>query len=242
MTCDDVFDLLTGQRRPESRESQELMKRHLAGCRSCRRLADALEPAVELFRQCAADDFTSPASLDGPWSNEWEEQEASEFQSGSYRNASRSSHVPQPHSARSGQRLQAWLARLGTTDVPRLAAALLIGLTLGAMLWASADKDSVSAAANAPLVMSAAPGSAPSMTAPPLTLAEIRLTAACLPAGLRQAGTEPGPAVRLAVDWLAASQLDSLDCCTLCHAQGMAWAGKSATAEVARSCQVCHTF
>src|SRR5688572_19443477 len=69
MTCDEVFDLLTGQ--PHNGEAQrDALFRHLSGCRSCRRLADALEPAVELFRECAAGEArSSSASIRGPWND-----------------------------------------------------------------------------------------------------------------------------------------------------------------------------
>jgi hypothetical protein len=49
MNCDQAFDYLTD---PQQRESSDLA-RHLADCRRCRTMRDALEPALDLFDELA---------------------------------------------------------------------------------------------------------------------------------------------------------------------------------------------
>lgn len=51
MDCDDVFDVLTRGPFPTGDRDDCLVDRHLAECLSCRELAEALRPAVELFRE-----------------------------------------------------------------------------------------------------------------------------------------------------------------------------------------------
>jgi hypothetical protein len=228
MTCDDVFDLLTLQHGAGDSQRREAVERHLKNCRSCRRLADALEPAVELFRECAAsDDRSAAALLPGPWS----EAEASSRAAGI-------ASLPEPHRAASrgdwsvlstaGPSSTPWMWQLFGGDLMRLAAALLVGLTLGALVWGPS---------NEPAATTAGPGP----SAPRVTLAALRLTAECVPAEHRAASADSGPRLRPASELVAANQLGSLVCCTLCHASGMA-TSKSATLEVVRSCQACHTF
>jgi hypothetical protein len=49
--CDDVFDILTRGPFPSGEDSDGPVERHLEICPSCRRLADALRPAIELFEE-----------------------------------------------------------------------------------------------------------------------------------------------------------------------------------------------
>jgi hypothetical protein len=55
VTCDDVFEILTRGPFPSGREEDPAVERHLAGCHDCRRLADALRPAVALFHEVLVD-------------------------------------------------------------------------------------------------------------------------------------------------------------------------------------------
>lgn len=56
VSCDDVFEILTRGPFPAGREEDEAVERHLAACHECRRLADALRPAVALFHEVLVDD------------------------------------------------------------------------------------------------------------------------------------------------------------------------------------------
>jgi len=51
MNCDQVFDVLTRGPFPTGSDIDQPVERHLAVCHDCRRLAEALRPAVELFHE-----------------------------------------------------------------------------------------------------------------------------------------------------------------------------------------------
>lgn len=51
LDCDQVFDILTRGPFPAGEASDGDVERHLACCHSCRQLAEALRPAVELFHE-----------------------------------------------------------------------------------------------------------------------------------------------------------------------------------------------
>lgn len=51
MNCDRVFDILTRGPFPSGAPSDERVERHLLNCPACRRLASALQPAIELFEE-----------------------------------------------------------------------------------------------------------------------------------------------------------------------------------------------
>lgn len=55
VTCDDVFEILTRGPFPAGREEDSAVELHLAACHDCRRLADALRPAVALFHEVLVD-------------------------------------------------------------------------------------------------------------------------------------------------------------------------------------------
>ncbi len=49
--CDEVFDILTRGPFPTGAPSDGIVELHLAHCESCRQLAEALRPALELFQE-----------------------------------------------------------------------------------------------------------------------------------------------------------------------------------------------
>lgn len=51
MNCDQVFDVLTRGPFPSGEASDAGVERHLLACHECRRLAEALRPAVALFHE-----------------------------------------------------------------------------------------------------------------------------------------------------------------------------------------------
>ena len=51
MNCDQVFDILTRGPFPAGHFSDSAVERHLTICHPCRRLAEALRPAVDLFHE-----------------------------------------------------------------------------------------------------------------------------------------------------------------------------------------------
>ena len=54
MNCDHVFDILTRGPFPTGDPEDENVERHLAACHDCRRLSEALRPAVEMFHEALA--------------------------------------------------------------------------------------------------------------------------------------------------------------------------------------------
>ncbi len=119
MNCDQAFDCLTD---PQRRESTALT-RHLADCRRCRAMRDALEPALDLFDELATEPdvsgFARPSSsVLSPETLRLAEQSAATLASGGR---------PAADSRRS------W--RVGL----RYAAALLIGAALALALQSPAN-------------------------------------------------------------------------------------------------------
>ncbi len=57
MNCDIAFDLLTRGPFPTGdADTDAALERHLAACHDCRRLAEAMRPAVDLWHEVLADD------------------------------------------------------------------------------------------------------------------------------------------------------------------------------------------
>ena len=56
LTCDSVFEVLTRGPFPSGGADDEQVERHLAACHECRRLAEALQPAVALFHETMHDE------------------------------------------------------------------------------------------------------------------------------------------------------------------------------------------
>lgn len=65
MNCDGVFDILTRGPFPSGHETDESVEAHLAGCRECQRLAEALRPAVALIQESI--DAEESRDLPGYW-------------------------------------------------------------------------------------------------------------------------------------------------------------------------------
>ena len=53
MSCDDVFEILTRAPFPAGRSTDSDVELHLLSCHDCRRLAEALRPAVALFHEAS---------------------------------------------------------------------------------------------------------------------------------------------------------------------------------------------
>lgn len=49
--CDDIFEILTSGPFPRGAEGDESVERHIASCHECRRLAEAMRPATNLFHE-----------------------------------------------------------------------------------------------------------------------------------------------------------------------------------------------
>lgn len=67
MNCDQVFMVLTSGPFPTGRPHDAAVERHLEGCASCRRFAEALRPAGDIFQEAMAP--TEGRDLPGYWGN-----------------------------------------------------------------------------------------------------------------------------------------------------------------------------
>ena len=56
VNCDQVFDVLTRGPFPTGEASDEAVEQHLRACHDCRRLAEALRPAVALMHEAVSGD------------------------------------------------------------------------------------------------------------------------------------------------------------------------------------------
>src|SRR5258707_616664 len=65
MNCDQVFDILTRGPFPTGTPCDTGVEAHLAACRECRRLAEALRPALELFQEAVGPEESR--DLPGYW-------------------------------------------------------------------------------------------------------------------------------------------------------------------------------
>ena len=65
ITCDGVFEILTRAPFPAGHKDDAQVELHLAACHECRRLAEALRPAVGLFHEALEDESESLPSYVG---------------------------------------------------------------------------------------------------------------------------------------------------------------------------------
>jgi hypothetical protein len=221
MNCDEVFDLLTLPAQCIGAQQREQIERHLDDCSSCARLAEAISPAVELFAHTA--EKAEQASWMHARETDW-------FALDSERD---NSHAPRP--AMPAARDASWQAM-------RLAVTLLIGITLGGLLYGRAALDRSTDEAPSMAAIRADFALLPSSQLSRGALESLLLTEACLPrtAEHKQANLATRPALP-AWDLLAQTSTLQLACCTHCHSTlGAAAHERDAIAQVARSCQTCH--
>jgi hypothetical protein len=220
MNCDQVFDILTRGPFPTGTPCDTGVEAHLSSCCECRRLAEALRPALELFQEAVGPEESR--DLPGYWCA---------VATGRKQPVVSYAQDPQPRLAVPRQ----WAkARLGSNwsalAAWRFAALLALGVMAGSMMssrgtfdgFSALPPDGSGAAAGAP---------APKDDGPRVTLAEHQE----LPAG-------PADCSRQLLDdmVLAKADLGGLNCCTDCHHANAPSAPKSATAMVSQSCQLCH--
>ncbi len=128
--CDEVFEILTRGPFPTGAASDGIVESHLSQCDECRRLAEALRPAVELLQEAITDD--DGRDLPRYWGSLAEPQAA--------RAGKALTTKTQTRGRRTSARRTAALPRETTTPaalwngVARLAAAVLLGLVLASLL------------------------------------------------------------------------------------------------------------
>jgi hypothetical protein len=242
LNCDQVFDVLTRGPFPSGGADDEAVENHLRACHDCRRLAEALRPAVELLHEAVSDG----EALDLP-----EYQGALACDLPGRRRAAPASPVhetatarlPSPALATETVRARADERAIAASAVRFIAASLIVAVVtiLAARAMLSSRGSPVLAGLGSGLfsnkVDEPLSDGLPSADAL-LTLASLKLPAACLP--LTHRPSSPRHAAELA-DALATGTLDALRCCTECHRAGASHGERSRLIAAAeQSCRGCH--
>jgi hypothetical protein len=228
MNCDQVFDILTRGPFPTGTDCDEPVEAHLGQCADCRRLAEALRPALELFQEAV--DPEESRDLPGYWSALASERAAVVYAS------QVESRPAVPRSAGRGVLSRAGSRWTALAAWP-MAAMLALGVTLGML---ASKRGTLDGWRLPPLDVDrfAAPtsprGSEPGPNAA-RRLSLAALPAACLTEdarGKRASGAPSTDDVELA----------GLQCCAECHSPAAAApVPTAATVRVAASCQLCHS-
>src|SRR5262245_32256833 len=165
MNCDQVFDILTRGPFPTGTPCDSGVEAHLEGCPECRRLAEALRPALELFQEAVGPEESR--DLPGYWCAVATDRKQPLV---SY------AHEPQPAPARTWTQVKLrknWSALAAW----RFAALLALGVMAGSLMSSRGSLDGFSAI---PPVGTAATVPAGASEGPRLSLADLAsLPAAC---------------------------------------------------------------
>jgi hypothetical protein len=224
MNCDQVFDVLTRGPFPTGTSCDEPVEQHLGECAACRRLAEALRPALELFQEAV--DPEESRDLPGYWCTAADD--------GRHAGVSYASEV-EPRTRRplrvaaAGSLERRSAARAAGQMAAMLALGIALG-SLGGMRWM------LDGSAWPPADTGATVGSEAPEPQPRLYSSEsfAVLPAACfgdderLPLNL---GSDP---------LLACIDFGNAQCCSGCHHAGSDSVPRTATAKITQSCQTCH--
>lgn len=225
--CDEVFDILTRGPFPTGAPSDGIVELHLAQCESCRQLAEALRPAIELFQEAVTpeESRTLPSYWGESGSNlaPW----LSEKEGGG-------SRVVQRSLSRRRIRPQLGLSRWSLQPSTRLAAAVLLGMALAGLLRRLGAGESDSSAPAAVAALSRARWQL--AEDPRHWFLETRLKPAC-------AAEVPGAMLEtMAARGRGGQEPFRQACCTACHKAASAGGVTPAlaTRSVVQACSVCH--
>lgn len=230
MNCDRVFDILTRGPFPNGETTDAAVELHLIACHDCRRLAEALRPAINLFHEAVP--CTELHNLPGYTG-------ALCSRDGKFLSESKIVTLAPP--LRRTLRLQQLLHLAFGSEylMPRFALAMLIGATLFGILWSVTHE----APPHRPPHASASSWS-PTPSAVPSIQPEGRqmLVALALPAtcqhGLSRWLGHNHDSDSSVIDSI---QNGSLKCCTDCHAAHRPpQVALSSLGKIVRSCQACH--
>jgi hypothetical protein len=233
VNCDQVFDVLTRGPFPTGDASDEAVEQHLRACHDCRRLAEALRPAVALMHEAVGADHALnlpeyQGSLPAPVLDDDPYTSPRALALGLRRLVVKPHSIPKPA-----------FDYAQVVNGMRLLAASILVVALGTLAWG--------------LLMSARDhGAVASRPAPSMnsrtavwpdeqglqTLAMLKLRTVCFtPSDRLRAAAEAGTPLASA---LTADEL--LKCCTHCHADGKP-AGTimvAANERFTQSCSACH--
>lgn len=228
MNCDQVFDILTRGPFPTGTSCDTPVEAHLRICPECNRLAEALRPALELFQEAV--DPEESRDLPGYWCAVATDR--------AQPTAVRAKEAP-PQPARNTWSQAPVVKHFSAVAVWRLAAALVLGVTVGSVLSVRGTMNAFSPLP--PRVAEAIATNPPDDQAYPFLTVSDRKQLAVLPAACFR--HRPGSAPRYSITTpqvLAQADLANLDCCTECHNANSDAVSRSATLTVTQSCQICH--
>jgi anti-sigma factor RsiW len=219
--CDDVFDILTRGPFPTGADSDGVVESHLTRCGECRRLAEALRPAIELFQEAVAPEESR--GLPSYWGNScddadlWEDGEID------------LPHARLPRRPEGGTRQCQLPLRSFMQAVP-WAAAVLVGIALSNWL-SHTDKSPDAALAG--------------LTKPRWRLEQAPrewLFQRNVPEACYQTSV-PSQTIMANLNGGDPSAAVSLACCKGCHAEtSQAPTGSVGTNELLATCVACHQF
>jgi hypothetical protein len=236
LNCDQVFEVLTRGPFPTGEASDEAVEHHLRACHDCRRLAEALRPAVSLLHEAIQSDHAM-ALPEYQGSLPDSKAHVQKPSKGTVRNLgvrqiarpSRAvrSRVDRPHHL---------------VNAVRLTAAAILVAALGAMLYGVSMSARNSGAPNRVVNISPRTPQEGDKALPDaeglLRLASLELPTICLPPSHRAASDEQAAMLALA---MTDGTLEALRCCTECHRAGSSSNhNRQMVASVGQSCQVCH--
>jgi hypothetical protein len=250
MTCDDVFDLLTRGPFPSGAAGDDQVEDHLTYCIECRRLAAALQPAIELFHESIGPEksaqlpgYRGQFALPGPKGL----CEHGEVLSGGHATGAESRSAwtepqsvsrPQPVRGRARRALRAKIwgkspassfamrVTKSRTNLSRFAAAVLLGVAAAAgtralVAWRATSADFPDHP-SPPVIARAANVGDDDAGKPELgVLAGLVLPAACRSRTVEPSGCpETAPAFPTGIQLASADTANGMACCTDCHNSG----------------------
>ena len=227
LNCDQVFDVLTRGPFPSGEPTDDGVEHHLRACHECRRLAEALRPAVALLHEAVDRD----QALDLPgYQGSLPPREGDDYAPRPLSQGMRKL-VRRPARGRAFDR---------AVNAVRLIAASLLLAALGVMTYSFAvNPGGANRSSALGGLLSEREGARHLPDGPGLlTLASLKLPARCLPSDYQALSPERAAALAAA---MAMGSEEALRCCTECHAaERSSAASPMLVASVGRSCTACH--
>ncbi len=246
MNCDGVFKVLTRGPFPTGSSTLDVaVEHHLACCASCRRLATALQPAIEVFEEAVSpDESRSLPSYSGHLASRKYE---------SLRPLTRTRRTPRTLQPAPRRRTAARSMQLPWQPVGQFALAVLAGVVLSMTLGGLWGEDEISFTAGKPELVGLTPRTEMGRIRSPLMVVArldgLNLGPACRPDLTRPAAfevrdAEGGVALAPAPRRSALAGFSFADnCCARCHYPGAEASQKLERAEtlkVTQNCGLCH--
>jgi hypothetical protein len=236
LNCDQVFDVLTRGPFPAGGPEDEAVEHHLRACHDCRRLAEALRPAVALMHEALASD--QPRDLPEYQGTLAEPRQLSVVKL-AVANKKRGSTSRAQGMVPTAQPAVRFQQAMGAA---RFIAATFLLVISGALLYAIGASDEARGLMVAVFGSREARPLNDSDGFPSeqglLTLASLKLPVACMPLSHRPLSPEHATEIAAAI---ASGSLEATRCCTECHhAVRSQSRSMNLAAATHKHCQICH--